>query len=202
MPKINREIRINKLCTLLDSCDKLFNLPIIIVAQNWTNDELNKIKNHNVVLYKFNKALGIVGARKKLQKYFLASSFTHMIMLDDDIELKGSQDDGEKYIQQIKNNPNKAGFFMHLTLQLCCINKDIYSHISFPDGDPVKGDYLEDMWLILAIKKLYPNNYFIFNRYNLYPEANAANDPYSTWYHKQFNKSLMGNKARAMVNNI
>ena len=74
--------------------------------------------------------------------------------------------------------------------------------MEFPEGEVVNGDYFEDMWLIMALKKLYPDNFFSFVRGNLDPVGNAANDEYSTWYHKQFNKHHIGDNTRAMIKGL
>ena len=56
-----RGIRQKNLETLLKICDSLFNLPIIIIAQNW---DKTVETTENCIVFTFDK-LGITGARKK-----------------------------------------------------------------------------------------------------------------------------------------
>ena len=83
-----RSIRQKRLEELLVKCDLLFNLPIIIIAQNW--DKSIKI-TENCVIFNFDK-LGITEARKRLREKFIESEFDYLIMLDDDSELVGTRD--------------------------------------------------------------------------------------------------------------
>lgn len=201
--KYLRDNRFNKLCNLLLRLDKLFKLPIIIICQNWGEQILPvTLENSEVLIYSYKNKLGITGARKKLRDKFLESDYDYLIMLDDDIKLLGSEESAIKYLDQIYSHPGMFGTFKSLTLQLFAISKEIFSLINYPDGDPVNGDYFEDMWLIMALKKLYPNKYFSFTRGDLDPVGNAANDEYSTWYHRQFVKRQIGDRTRSMVREL
>ena len=196
-----RNIRLFKLNGLLKRCDELFNLPIIIIAQNWKETELVRISN-KIIIYSFNKPLGITGARRELRKRFLQLGYDYLIMLDDDIVLVGTQPSADRYLKQIEENPQKFGTFKALTLQLFAISKEMFSLIDYPDGEIVNGDFFEDMWLIMALKKLYPDKFFSFIKGDLDPVGNAANDENSTWYHKQFNKHNIGDRTRAMIKEL
>lgn len=198
-----RKIRIDKLNGLLKKCDELFGLPILIVAQNWKDDgELSKLSRSTITVYKYDKKLGITGARRVLRQKFLESEYEYLIMLDDDINLVGNKQSADNYIRQIDNHPGDFGTFKQLTLQLFAISREIYSQIDFPAGEIANGDFFEDMWLIMALKKLYPDNFFSFVRGNLDPQGNAANDAHSTWYHKQFVKREIGDRTRAMIREL
>ena len=95
-----------KLLRLLHSCNDIFNLPIIIIAQNYNEDDLKQIKQiNNISIYEFVK-LGIVGARNALRNIFLKSSYSYLIMLDDDCSISGTKEAGQKYLSQIDENPN------------------------------------------------------------------------------------------------
>jgi len=198
-----RAIRLNKLNALISKCDSLFGLPIIIVAQNWKDDtKLVELNNSAVVIYKYDIKLGITGARRELRKRFLDSDYDYIIMLDDDINLVGNKASADNYLRQIDNHPGEFGTFKQLTLQLFAISKEMFEKIDYPDGEIVNGDYFEDMWLIMALKKLYPDKFYSFVRGNLDPQGNAANDAHSTWYHKQFIKKEIGDRTRAMIKEL
>ena len=198
-----RKIRIDKLNELLQRCDELFKLPIFIIAQNWKEDvELVSLTNSTITIYNYNMKLGITGARRELRRRFLDSDYEYLIMLDDDIHLIGNKQSADNYLKQIDNHPGDFGTFKQLTLQLFAISKDLFSKIDYPAGEVVDGDYFEDMWLIMALKKLYPDNFYSFVRGNLDPQGNAANDANSTWYHKQFVKREIGDRTRAMIKEL
>lgn len=198
-----RKIRIDKLNELLQKCDELFKLPIFIIAQNWKEDvELVSLTDSTITIYKYNTKLGITGARRELRRKFLDSNYEYLIMLDDDIHLIGNKQSADNYLKQIDNHPGDFGTFKQLTLQLFAISKDLFSKIDYPAGEVVDGDYFEDMWLIMALKKLYPDNFYSFVRGNLDPQGNAANDTNSTWYHKQFVKREIGDRTRAMIKEL
>ena len=198
-----RKIRIDKLNELLQKCDELFKLPIFIIAQNWKEDvELVSLTDSTITIYKYNMKLGITGARRELRRKFLDSDYEYLIMLDDDIHLIGNKQSADNYLKQIDNHPGDFGTFKQLTLQLFAISKDLFSKIDYPAGEVVDGDYFEDMWLIMALKKLYPDNFYSFVRGNLDPQGNAANDANSTWYHKQFVKREIGDRTRAMIKEL
>ena len=194
-----RDVRTDKLKNLVKKCDDLFGLPIIIVAQNWKEEDYNMFGDSNIIIYSYKSRLGITEARRELRKRFLESSYDYLIMLDDDIVLIGNKEAANKYIRQIDENPGKFGTFKQLTLQLFAISKEMFNLIDYPKGSPDSGDFFEDMWLIMALKKLYPDKHFSFARGGLDPSGNAANDQYSTWYFKQFNKHHIGDNTRAMV---
>ena len=78
-----RKVRIARLNDLIYSCNKTFNLPIIIIAQNWKKeDRVNITQNCTIV---FKDKLGITLARETLRKYFIEKTqYSHMICFDDD----------------------------------------------------------------------------------------------------------------------
>ena len=66
-----REIRITRLKSLITQCDNWFQLPIIIVAQNWKEDVNLGIKNSKIFLYSYTNKLGITKARESLREKFI-----------------------------------------------------------------------------------------------------------------------------------
>lgn len=193
-----RNTRQKKLEELLVKCDLLFNLSIIIIAQNWDKS----IKTTaNCVAFTFDK-LGITGARKKLREKFLESNYDYLIMLDDDCELTGTKKDAKMYLEQIDNNPDSVGIFKESLLKLFAISKTIFTQIEYEDVSAEKGEGFEDMLLIEKCKKKFPHNYFKFVRYGLDDKSNSGNDKYSTWYKGQYIKKEMGDKSRKIIKDI
>ena len=194
-----REIRIERAKKVIEDCNKLFDLPIIIVAQNWKGVMLY---DDNLHIHRYDK-LGITGARKELRKLFLDSEYDYMIMLDDDAKLVGTRSDASLYLDQIENHPGKwYGIYKSQLLKLFAISKDMFKEVDYPEGEAENGDFFEDMYLIMLLNKLYPENKFLFTRNTLNDISDSANDPNSTWYHKQFNKHDIGDRTRAMIKEL
>jgi len=191
-----RKIRQKKLEELLIKCDSLFNLPVIIIAQDWDN---TVSITPNCAVFSFNK-LGITGARKKLREKFLESNYDYLIMLDDDCDLVGTKGDAQKYIEQINNHPESVGIFKKMLLKLFAISKTIMYQIEYEDINAEKGEGFEDMLFVEKCKKEFPDNYFIFERYGLDDISNSGNDKYSTWWKGQYVKKEMGDKSREIIN--
>lgn len=194
-----RNIRIDRLNKTILDCNRLFNLPILIIAQNWNDFTLDY---DNVITFYYDK-LGITGARKELRNKFLTSDFDYLIMLDDDAKLVGTSSDASLYLDQIENHPGKwYGIYKSQLLKLFAISKDMFREVDYPEGEAENGDFFEDMYLIMSLNKLYPNNKFLFTRNTLNDISDSANDPNSTWYHKQFNKHDIGDRTRAMIKEL
>ena len=192
---VTRAIRQMKLEELLVKCDSLFNLPIMIIAQNW--DSAVKT-TANCVVFNFDK-LGITGARKKLREKFLESNYDYLIMLDDDCELIGTKESAQKYLEQIDNHSNSIGIFKKMLLKLFAISKTIMMQVEYEDVSAEKGDGFEDMIYVEKCKKKFPHNYFVFIRHGLDEKSDSANDKQSTWYKGQFVKKEMGDKSREII---
>ena len=180
----NKDIRGNrlkKLKNLVGKCNEIFALPIIIIAQNYKQEDFDYLKSYkNINFYVFDK-LGIVGARNKLRDIFLNSNYDYLIMLDDDCKLEGYKSSGRQYLEQIDNNPNKFGEFNNTLLKLFAISKYIFNKIDFnSDIDPEKESGFEDRYFVNYLRKKYPNNRFIFNVPSLEEISISTGDADST----------------------
>ena len=195
----SRSIREEKLKTLVSKCDELFNLPIMIIAQNWKDFSL---ESNNVNTIKYDNALGIVEARKTLRSKFLESNYDYLIMLDDDCKISGSKEAANLYIDQIKAHPDGCGMFNFTLLKLFAISKDLFSKVNFGDGRVEDGDFFEDILFVNTLQKKYPSKLFNFKKNGLFESSNNVNDPHSTWFHGQFVKSKMGDKTRELIKRV
>lgn len=191
-----REIRKKRLEKLIEKCYNLFNINVIIIAQNWKDDV--KLDDTKCTVFHYEK-LGIVGARKKLREKFLESEFDYLIMLDDDAELIGTKDGAKKYLEQIDSHPNQFGIFRGTLLKLFAISKYVMSEIDYEDIEVENGEGFEDMLFVEKCKRKFSDNYFTFIRYGLDDISNSGNDEYSTWYKGQFIKKEMGDKSRKII---
>ena len=188
--------RYKKLCALLSKCHELFNLPIIIVAQNW---KAEYVRVPWVTIYRYPEKLGIVGARKELRRIFLESSYDYLIMLDDDCELVGKS--GKHYLEQIDKNPDCFIEFNKTLLKLFAISKSLFEKVDFEDISPEAGEGFEDRIFVSTLRKLYPYQKREFTNTGIEQHSESTADPLSTWYKNQ-NTEKMLDKTFDIINKI
>ena len=187
-----RFTRVEKLTTLINSCNEIFDLPILIIAQNWDASLISKIAGIKNIKLEFYPKLGIVGARNQLRKSFLNSNYDYLIMLDDDCVLNGTKEDGLKYKDQLDNNPNMYYEFNKSLLKLFAIHRSIFEKVSFnPNVNPESGEGFEDRLFYNTLLKKYPDNHFKFNVDNLKCTSKSTKDENSTWYTNQNIKEML-----------
>lgn len=195
----SRSRRFNKLKKLIQTCNSLFHLPIMIIAQNWTEIELNQIQN--VQFFTYDK-LGIVGARNKLREHFLQSDYDYLIMLDDDCTLYADQYSAEKYLKQIDEHPSGFGEFKKTLLKLFAISKDVFSLEAFDENiKPEDSGGFEDRVFVNKLRDKYPEKRYIFERYSIQEYSLATADPDSTWYCGQNLQEMLNNTENAINKN-
>ena len=192
-----RKIREVKIDSLVSTCEELFDLPIIIIAQNWKNFNTNCCQ-----IYRYDKPLGIVKARKELRKAFLNSGYDYLIMLDDDCSLTGTKEGFNNYLKEIDNHPGMFGTFKGTLLKLFAISKEMFSLQDFGDGEVENGDFFEDILFVNTLITKYPDKQFKFSRLEINESSNNFNDENSTWFHGQFNKHEIGDKTREMLGGL
>ena len=201
-----REVRRRKMLQLIDTCNKLFNLPILIVAQNWKDTDIKSYSpiynTSNCQVFKYAKPLGIIGARNELRKKFLESDYDYVILLDDDSSISGGKEGADFYLEQIKAHPDQFGIFNGTLLKLFAISKEVFKQIDFGSGKVEDGDYFEDILFVETLKKKFKDKMFEFVKAGLNERSNNYNDPDSTWYHGQFNKHLMGDNTRELLRKL
>lgn len=190
---LNTPVRLEKLKKLITKCNELFNIPIIIIAQNWKYITLDY---NNVTVYRYEDKLGIVNARKELRKKFLESDYDYLIMLDDDCELFGNS--GKEYLKQIDINPNCFIEFKKTLLKLFAISKFIFEKVDYDDINPEKSEGFEDRIFVNKLRVLYPDYKREFKDTGLIENSLAAQDVNSTWYKGQ-NLKLMIEKTKNYI---
>ena len=191
-----RQNRINKLLKLISKCNILFNLPILIIAQNWKDFN---IWDSHVSIIPFEDKLGIVGARKALRKVFLDSDYDYLIMLDDDCTLCGIS--GSTYLKQIDDNPDCFIEFNKTLLKLFAISKTLFKLVDYDDVKPEDGGGFEDRIFVNRLRKYYPEKRRLFTNTGLEQHSIATDDPDSTWYTNQ-NLSKMLENTFNIIDNL
>ena len=194
-----REYRKHKLLRLLQRLNSLFNLPIHIIAQNYNKEDIETISKINNVTLDLHDKLGISGARECLRQWFVSSFFDYIILIDDDVTLKGY--DGTEYLKQIDQHPNGFIEFTKSRHQLMAISKYCYSQVAYTDVEPERGEGFEDRIVYNKLLKYFPDRHFKFKNTGLIEEAIATADKYSTWYKDQ-NVNEMLEKTFKIIHNI
>lgn len=178
-----RTHRFETLKHLINTCNYLFRLPIYVVIQNYKQDEIDYLKSKNVILSNNYNILGILKARRKLREYFINSTYTNLIMLDDDCEIVGTIVQAKEYLNQIEDNCFIE--FNDTLLKLFCISKNIFKEVDYEDINPENEEGFEDIVFVNKLRKLYPNNRKVFNKNGLEEYSISGKDKYSTWYKNQ-----------------
>lgn len=192
-----RKARYSILLQLLDTCYR-FNVPIMIIAQNWNEEELNTLKDK--VILKVYPKLGITGARKELRKQFLASDFDYLIMLDDDCNIKATDKGIAAYLHKIDLHPGGVGEFRSTLLKLYAISKEIFSQVDYEDINPENGDGFEDTIFANKVRNKFHNRVFSFqiNSADILETSKVSKDVLSTWYTDQ-NLPVMLKKTHELI---
>ena len=190
-----RNHRKNKLLNLIFKCNCLFKLPIIIIAQNYKDEDFIHFKN--CTLYTYKNKLGITGARKELRKVFLKSEYDYLIMLDDDCEIKGES--GEHYLSQIDENPGCFIEFNKTLLKLFAISKEVFSKVDYEDINVEAGEGFEDRIFVNKLRKLYIDKRREFKDTFIEQHSISTEDEYSTWYKDQDIKKMLEKKKKKIA---
>ena len=183
----NDDIRMErwaKLKALVDKCNDLFNLPIYILIQNYTDGEIAELSSkRNVTLSPNHPKLGITGARKALRRDCLKTGYGYFIMLDDDSDLIGTPEGGSRYLSEIDMHPSGFANFKNRQLKLFAISKDILAAVDYPDFEPADGVGFEDTVFIARCDNAFKERRFQFpDGIELADLSKGACDAMSTWY--------------------
>ena len=142
-----REQRRQRLRDLLEQLNKLFKLPIIIIAQNWLEEDLkifDGLKNQQIFIYTFPK-LGITKARMTLREKFIESEYDYLIMLDDDMVMKDNPYLAKQWLDQIKDK--EYYYTSNFLSNFCAISKEGMKKVFYDeDVDSSQGTGFED-WI-------------------------------------------------------
>lgn len=196
--KEKRNKRLKLLFSLLSDCHRIFNLPIIIVAQNW---KAELVRVPWATIYRYDDKLGILGARRELRRIFLESDYDNLIMLDDDSIICGNEVDGKEYLNQLENNPGMFYEFQNTLLKLFAISKEIFQQQDYVDVNPEKEEGFEDRVFVNILRYKFPDKRFVLDKHNLQESSISTDDELSTWHTNQSNKKMLNNTEK-LINEI
>lgn len=172
----------------------MFELPIIIIAQNWKPGEVRM--DNSITVYSYDK-LGITGARKELRQKFLESEYDKIIMFDDDFEMLTT-------VQQVKEflnicARNDVVKYKDFLLNGFCVTKDILKEVEYKDVSAENGEGFED-WILVSMIQ---NKHKVVTVTNLqlamHQRAEMVEDKYSTWITAETDKNGMDKATRAIL---
>ena len=172
--------RVNQLKNLLDKCNEIFkDIPIIIIAQNWP-DQLF-YNQRDIIVCRYKEPLTIVGARLELRKKFLELGCDYLIMLDGDCQIIGDAVAGEKYLQQIDENPDCWIEFNGTVFKLFAISKKIYQEIELDEVHAERNEGWEDGIYFAKLRAYCPEAYRKFKDTGLMEASVSYQDRASLW---------------------
>ena len=194
-----RKIRKERLIKLISNLNTYFKLPIIILAQNWTEDDLNLIYDNNIYVYNYDRGLGVTRARIYLRDKLLKHNFDAYIFLDDDSELVTDRVGVNNYLKEIDNHPNMVGKFKGTYMRFLYISNYMLKIMDLDfikNYESIRGEIWEDFAYLKTYERLYPSKFFTFSKKGINEISQTSQrDEYSTWY-----KSEFGNEQNIMRN--
>ena len=197
-----RKLRFELLLWLLQSCYR-FNCDILIVAQNYHEEELEKLRNK--VILDINDKLGITGARKRLREVFLSLDYDYLIMLDDDCDIRASDKGIQAYLSEIDEHPDSVLEFRGSLLKLYAISKSVYKEVDFRDDISAEaGTGFEDTIFVHDVRKKFPDKVRAFRcrYYGINEISKYTADPLSTWYTDQDLPEMLKKTKSIVADNV
>lgn len=191
----SRESRKERLLRLLKQLEMYWpELPIIIVAQNWGNDNfLPKEYIDRITVYNYNEPLGILKARQTLREKFLSTDYEQIIMFDDDAIIKAYADQAREFLEKCKANPkgfmflkghrkDPLGIYDPAQLNGCCISRWLIEAEPLRDEwDPQKNGIFEDVVYAHLFHWKYPEYEFEVSGFACIQWSNPKYPLKSTW---------------------
>lgn len=197
-----RDIRKENFNNLIKTLNDYFKLPIIIIAQNWKEEDFNIKYCSTIKIYRWNGALGITGARIALREKLLKENYDYSIWIDDDINIKCNAQSVNAYLREIDKHPDMFGQVKKL--QLFAIS---YKMLKLMDFDFIRkyesyrGEIWEDVAYYKTYTKLYGNKFYNINIPNLILDfMPSEKDTSSTWYYKEINQNLIQKNTNKIIN--
>ena len=189
----SRDKRKTRLLNLLTQINTFWpGIPIMIIAQNWAQSD--SFSDCNISIYRYDKPLGIVGARKVLREKFLESNYDQLIMFDDDAVIQTTQEGAKNFLKVCNNHPygfmflkgwkkDPLGVYSPAQLNGCVISKWLMQLEPYRDAwDPQKATgVFEDVTYSHLFHWKYPEYEFEIKGFQCIQWQNAQYSVQSTW---------------------
>ena len=172
-----RAERIRRCRRLVADCERLFGVPIVVIAQNWEGED---VRAETLVRMEYPK-LGITKARKRLWEYFRASGHEWMICFDDDCSLVGDEADGRCFVEELKKH--KGGYVLGKKneFKLCAFHRSVAERYDIPDVDVDEGTGIEDYAFFRLLEEHYPDGELAVDKGTLAETSSWKDDEATTW---------------------
>ena len=200
-----RTKRKDKLTNLIKTLDKYFKLPVVIVAQNWREEDFQITYSAPIKIYSYPQPLGITKARITLREMLLKEDYDYFIYIDDDGNIICNQSSVKAYLHKIDMHPDMFGLFKgwswHRLLAISKTMLELMSYDFIKDYESIRGEIWEDVAYIRTYKVIYPDKWYII-RVNGMDEKQplSEDDPDTTWYKPELgsNKDLRDRTERVI----
>lgn len=149
-----RTARLEAFKVQIQKMDEVLNLPVIIIAQNYTEED-KKIFSENCIVYEYDK-LGVTKARKVVRRKLLESEYDMYILLDDD-EIITSDHLATAYLDFIDAHPNCYINYFMIYLRGVAISRYILEQVPFAAINAQKLEGWDDAITHFVIQKLFPD---------------------------------------------
>lgn len=124
---------------LVKTLDDWFNIPILVVARDWSAHQFPD--SPNLKVYRHNEP-GITVARRFLRSIALASEYNYFIMFDDDTILDGNKELAQQYMQHLEHHAyDFAVTPIGPMLKLFGISRGLFEQVDFA---PFTNDWRND----------------------------------------------------------
>ena len=180
LPTNGKEVRRKVFEEEIKSLNIALNLPILVIAQNYTEED-KKIFTDNCIVDYYGP-LGVTKARQVLRHKFLETDFDYMILFDDDEVIKNT-DLAKVYLQTIYDNPNGYIHYFITYLRACAVSRYVMERIPFIPMDAQKLEGWDDAVYVDCVKKVCPECFvWVPGNNDLECDIGESNTKYpSTW---------------------
>jgi len=192
-PTNNYQARQQRLLRLLGQLKTYWPfLPIIIIAQNWCDNNFLP-KDLNITVYNYSSPLGILKARQELRNKFLETDYEQIIMFDDDAVIETTETKAQEFLQICDNNPkgfmflkghrhDPLGIYDPAQLNGCCISRWLIEAEPLrEEWDPQKYGIFEDVVYAHLFHWKYPEYEFEVFGFACVQWSNPKYPLKSTW---------------------
>lgn len=182
-------------------------LPIIIIAQNWRDNNFLP-KDLDITVYNYNSPLGILKARQELREKFLATDYEQIIMFDDDAIISTNYESAQKFLEECDKHPmgfmflkgwkkDPLGIYNPAQLNGCAISRWlIYAEPLRDEWDPQEKGIYEDVVYAHLFHWKYPEYEFEVKNFQCIQWSNDQYRVASTWITTQ--RDCVGRTRRLM----
>ena len=193
LPANNYQARQQRLLRLLGQLKAYWpSIPIIIIAQNWRDNNFLP-KDLNIKVFNYKGGLGILKARQTLREKFLETDYEQIIMFDDDAVISTNPAAAQRFLEECDKHPNgfmflkgwrkdPLGIYNPAQLNGCVISRWLYAAEPIRDQwNPQEKGVYEDVIYSHLFHWKYPEYEFEVPDFQCIQWSNQQYKVASTW---------------------